>query len=76
MKPLFPIFWIEILIRKSHLKRWAFVCLIIDLSNREMIGLSVGWYKTAELVKLALQSIPYALDLSLRQRQGVRQSTH
>ena len=32
-------------------KRWASVCLIIDLSNREMIGLSVGWYKTAELVK-------------------------
>ena len=31
--------------------RWASVCLIIDLYNREIIGLSVGWYKTAELVK-------------------------
>ncbi|MEQ9764267.1 IS3 family transposase [Streptococcus sp. ZJ151] len=42
-------------------KRWAYVCLIIDLYNREIIGLSVGWQKTAELVKQAIQSIPYAL---------------
>lgn len=41
--------------------RWAYVCLIIDLFNREIIGLSVGWHKTAELVKQANQSIPYAL---------------
>ena len=41
--------------------RWAYVCLIIDLFNREIIGLSLGWYKTAELVKEAIQSIPYAL---------------
>lgn len=42
-------------------KCWAYVCLIIDLFNREIIGLSVGWHKTAELVKQAIQSIPYAL---------------
>ncbi|MFU2205654.1 IS3 family transposase [Streptococcus pluranimalium] len=42
-------------------QRWAYVCLIIDLFNREIIGLSVGWQKTAELVKQAIQSIPYAL---------------
>lgn len=41
--------------------RWAYVCFIIDLYNREIIGLSVGWHKTAELVKQAIQSIPYAL---------------
>lgn len=41
--------------------RWAYVCLIIDLYNREIIGLSLGWQKTAELVKQAIQSIPYAL---------------
>ena len=41
--------------------RWAYVCLIIDLFNREIIGLSVGWHKTADLVKEAIQSIPYAL---------------
>ena len=42
-------------------QRWAYVCLIIDLFNREIIGVSVGWQNTAELVKQAIQSIPYAL---------------
>ncbi len=41
--------------------RWAYVCLIIDLFNREIIGMSVGWNKTEDLVKQAIQSIPYAL---------------
>lgn len=41
--------------------RWAYICLMIDLFNREIIGLSVGWHKTVELVKQAIQSIPYAL---------------
>lgn len=43
-------------------KRWAYVCLMMDLYNREIVGLSVGWHKTAELVKKAIQSIPYALS--------------
>lgn len=42
-------------------KLWAYVCLIIDLFNREIIGMSVGWNKTAALVKQAIQSISYAL---------------
>lgn len=42
-------------------QRWAYVCFIIDLYNREIIGLSIGWHKTAELVKQAIQSLPYAL---------------
>lgn len=42
-------------------QRWAYVCLIIDLFNHEIIGLSVGWQKSAERVKQAIQSIPYAL---------------
>lgn len=41
--------------------RWAYVCFIIDLYNREIIGVSVGWHKTSRLVKQAIQSIPYAL---------------
>ena len=41
--------------------RWAYDCFIIDLFNREIIGLSFGWHKTADLVKEAIQSIPYAL---------------
>lgn len=42
-------------------KHWAYVCLIINLFNREIIGISVGWHKTADLVKEAIQNIPYAL---------------
>lgn len=42
-------------------RRWAYVCLTIDFFNREIIGLTVGWHNTAELVKQAIQSIPYAL---------------
>ncbi|HEM5031907.1 TPA: IS3 family transposase, partial [Streptococcus suis] len=42
-------------------KRWAYVCLNIGLFNREIIGLSLGWHKTADLVKEAIQNIPYAL---------------
>lgn len=40
---------------------WAYVYFIIDLYNREIIGLSVGWHKTADLVKQVIHSIPYAL---------------
>ena len=39
-------------------QRWAYVCLIIDLFNREIIGVSVGWQKTAELVKQAHSEYP------------------
>ncbi len=42
-------------------KSWAYVCLMIDLFNREIIGISVGWHKTADLVKQAIQRIPDAL---------------
>ncbi|SUN04475.1 Mobile element protein [Streptococcus agalactiae] len=31
--------------------RWAYVCLILDLFNRKIIDLSLGWHKTADLVK-------------------------
>ncbi|GET75136.1 hypothetical protein KNZ06_15930 [Streptococcus dysgalactiae subsp. equisimilis] len=34
----------------SVVNRWAYVCIIIDLSNRDFIGLSLGWNKTPELV--------------------------
>lgn len=40
---------------------WAYVCLIIGFFNREIIGVSVAWHKTSELVKQAIRSIPYAL---------------
>lgn len=36
-------------------KRWAYVCLVMELFNREIIGLSVGLYKTADLIKRAIK---------------------
>lgn len=41
--------------------RWAYVCFIINLFNREIICLSLDWHKTADLFKEAIQSIPYAM---------------
>lgn len=37
--------------------QWKYICLFIDLFNREIIGQSVGTYKTADLVYEALASI-------------------
>lgn len=42
--------------------KWYYVCLILDLYNREIIGSSSGPNKSAELVKEAFQRIPYALN--------------
>ncbi|MEG0997471.1 MAG: DDE-type integrase/transposase/recombinase [Clostridiales bacterium] len=36
---------------------WNYLCAIIDLYNREIIGYSVGKNKTAESVKEAIQRI-------------------
>lgn len=38
---------------------WHYVCLILDLFNREMVGCAVGKHKDAELVKRAISTIPY-----------------
>lgn len=40
---------------------WHYVCLILDLFNREIIGFSCGASKDAELFKQAFYTIPYAL---------------
>jgi len=42
--------------------RWCYVCLVIDLWNREIIGWAVGKRKDAKLVQDAIYSIPYRLD--------------
>ena len=44
------------------LNKWHYVCLILDLYNREIICFSSGPNKSAELVKEAFQRIPYALN--------------
>lgn len=41
---------------------WCYVCLIVDLWNREIIGFTAGKNKNAELVYEAFESISYPLD--------------
>ena len=43
-------------------KRWHYVCIILDLHNREVIGFSAGPRKTDDLVYEALLSIRYPLN--------------
>ena len=42
--------------------KWNYVCLIVDLYNREIIGYSAGPNKTAQLVYEAFARIKYRLD--------------
>lgn len=41
------------------LGNWNYVCLVLDLFNREIVGHAVGEHKSAELVQEALSKIPY-----------------
>ena len=41
---------------------WHYICLIVDLWNREIVGFSAGRNKTAELVYKAFESISYPLN--------------
>lgn len=42
--------------------KWNYVCLILDLWNREIIGYAAGERKNAELVYRAISKIPYNLN--------------
>ncbi|MBS4535599.1 IS3 family transposase [Clostridium sp. D2Q-14] len=42
--------------------KWNYVCILIDLYNREIIGHSVGKYKDANLVYRAFSSVSTRLD--------------
>jgi putative transposase len=42
-------------------QRWHYICILIDLFNREIIGYSTGPNKDAVLVKRALASVRYNL---------------
>ena len=44
------------------LNKWYYICVIIDLFNREIIGYSAGKNKNAELVNKAFAKINYPLD--------------
>ena len=41
---------------------WNYICLIVDLWNREIVGFAAGKNKTAELVYEAFESITYPLN--------------
>lgn len=41
---------------------WNYICVLVDLYNREIIGYSVGEDKTAELVKAAFQRVEGSLE--------------
>lgn len=42
-------------------KKWHYICLILDLFNREIIGYSCGEQKNSVLVKKAFSKISYSL---------------
>ena len=42
--------------------KWNYVCVLVDLFNREIIGYSAGNHKKAELVKEAFQSVEGNLE--------------
>lgn len=41
---------------------WNYICVLVDLFNREIIGYSAGQHKTASLVKQAFRSVSGSLD--------------
>jgi transposase InsO family protein len=41
--------------------RWAYTCLFLDLSNREIVGHAASWNKDAKLVKAAFASMDASL---------------
>lgn len=42
-------------------QRWHYICVLVDLYNREIIGYSSGPHKNAELVQRAFSTVPYNL---------------
>ncbi|SHH27154.1 Integrase core domain-containing protein [Tepidibacter thalassicus DSM 15285] len=43
-------------------KKWAYICVLLDLHNREIIGYSVGDNKNADLVYQAFLNCKYPLS--------------
>ena len=42
--------------------KWNYICVLVDLFNREIIGYSAGQHKTAELVKQVFQRVEGNLE--------------
>lgn len=43
------------------LSAWHYVCLLVDLSNREIVGHAAGVHKDAKLVKSAFATVAFPL---------------
>ncbi len=43
-------------------QKWHYICVLVDLHNREIIGHSAGPNKDAKLVQRAFATIPYSLN--------------
>ena len=43
-------------------QKWHYICILIDLYNREIIGHSAGPHKSAELVQRAFGTVKYNLN--------------
>ncbi|MDY0404845.1 IS3 family transposase [Virgibacillus sp. 179-BFC.A HS] len=43
-------------------QKWHYICVLVDLYNREIIGYSAGPNKSAELVQRAFSSVKYNLN--------------
>lgn len=43
-------------------QKWHYICVLVDLYNREIIGHSAGPRKDAELVRQAFASVKYNLN--------------
>lgn len=43
-------------------RRWCYVCLLVDLYNREIVGHAASERKDASLVKAALATLPFPLS--------------
>ncbi len=43
-------------------QKWHYICVLVDLYNREIIGHSAGQHKDAQLVQQAFATVPYNLN--------------
>ena len=43
-------------------QNWHYICVLVDLYNREIIGHSAGPHKSAQLVQRAFSSVSYNLN--------------
>lgn len=43
-------------------QKWHYICVLVDLYNRGIIGFSAGPHKTAELVQHAFSTVKYNLN--------------